>query len=72
MQAAVHRCSSEVDFMEKTSIPYPATINDDEMYEHAKSVGEALLGKANVQRIETLMAAEDFGYIVQLVFIRGR
>ncbi|OVA07101.1 Peptidase M20 [Macleaya cordata] len=47
-QAIVHRCSAVVDFMEDKLIPYPATVNDEKMYEHAKKVGEGLLGESNV------------------------
>ncbi|KAK1263823.1 IAA-amino acid hydrolase ILR1-like 7 [Acorus gramineus] len=47
-QALVHQCTAEVDFMEEKLKPYPATVNNEAMYEHAKSVGEALLGEANV------------------------
>ena len=30
-------------------MPYPATVNDEAMYKHAKSVGETLLGQPNVK-----------------------
>lgn len=34
-----------MDFMEDTMRPYPPTVNDDALYQHAKTVGEALPGK---------------------------
>ncbi|KDP36173.1 hypothetical protein JCGZ_08817 [Jatropha curcas] len=64
-QAAVHRCTASVDFMEETLKPYPATVNDEAMYEHAKRVGEVLLGKSNVQKMEAFMGAEDFSFYAQ-------
>ncbi|CAI0391462.1 unnamed protein product [Linum tenue] len=64
-QAAVHRCSGSVDFMTDTGRPYPATVNHREMYDHAKYVGEALLGKSNVKVIPPIMAAEDFSFYSQ-------
>ncbi|KAL6005372.1 IAA-amino acid hydrolase ILR1-like 7 [Asimina triloba] len=64
-QALVHRCTASVDFMENKLIPYPATVNDDAMYRHAKSVGEILLGEDNVQLSEMVMASEDFGFYTQ-------
>lgn len=65
LQASVHRCSATVDFMEKTMIPYPPTTNDQVMYEHAKRVGEALVGETNFAMAPVLMAAEDFGFYSQ-------
>ncbi|KAF8708715.1 hypothetical protein HU200_030097 [Digitaria exilis] len=35
-QAAVSRCTAAVDFMEEKLRPYPATVNDDAMYAHAR------------------------------------
>ncbi|KAI4967223.1 hypothetical protein ZWY2020_029474 [Hordeum vulgare] len=48
-QAAVHRCSASVDFMEETMRPYPAVVNAEGMYAHAKEVGGRLLGEGNVR-----------------------
>ncbi|KAF5181092.1 N-acetyldiaminopimelate deacetylase [Thalictrum thalictroides] len=64
-QAAVHRCTAVVDFMEDKLIPYPATVNDEAMYEHAKKVGESLLGEANVLVTPMTMGAEDFSFYSQ-------
>ncbi|KAL5710505.1 hypothetical protein ACHQM5_021058 [Ranunculus cassubicifolius] len=61
-QAAVHRCTAVVDFMEEKMIPYPATVNDDALYEHAKKVGHSLLGEPNVQLSPMTMGAEDFSF----------
>ncbi|XP_076941569.1 IAA-amino acid hydrolase ILR1-like 3 [Bidens hawaiensis] len=64
-QAAVQRCQAEVDFMEETRIPYPVTVNDEGMYEHAKTVAEIILGKPKVQLVPVTMGAEDFSFFTQ-------
>ncbi|CAK7341943.1 unnamed protein product [Dovyalis caffra] len=65
MQAAVHQCTASLDFMEEKMRPYPATVNDEAMYKHAKQVGEALLGESNVQLAPMSMGAEDFSFYSQ-------
>uniref|UniRef100_A0A5B7AIG0 Peptidase M20 dimerisation domain-containing protein n=2 Tax=Davidia involucrata TaxID=16924 RepID=A0A5B7AIG0_DAVIN len=64
-QATVHRCSATVDFMDEKLRPYPPTVNDEEMYEHGKRVGEILLGKPNVHLLPMGMGAEDFSFYSQ-------
>ncbi|TVU43961.1 hypothetical protein EJB05_03383 [Eragrostis curvula] len=64
-QAAVSRCIAVVDFMEEKLRPYPATVNDEAMYTHAKAVAESMLGEANVTLCPQFMAAEDFGFYAQ-------
>ncbi|XP_050230228.1 IAA-amino acid hydrolase ILR1-like 3 [Mercurialis annua] len=61
-QAVVHRCSASIDFMEEKMRPYPATVNDEAMYEHVKKTGEALLGESNVKPMKAFMGAEDFSF----------
>ncbi|RVW48068.1 IAA-amino acid hydrolase ILR1 [Vitis vinifera] len=41
--------------------------NDEELYEHAKRVGEILLGEPNVQLVPITMGAEDFSFYSQKV-----
>ncbi|RWW37136.1 hypothetical protein BHE74_00057789 [Ensete ventricosum] len=64
-QAAVHRCIASIDFMEKKLIPYPATVNDHQMYVHVKKVGENLVGEDNVHESPPTMGAEDFSFFSQ-------
>lgn len=64
-QASVHHCTAMVEFTENTRIPYPATVNDEGMYAHAKRVGEALVGEANVRYCPQTMGAEDFSFYSQ-------
>ncbi|KAF0912396.1 hypothetical protein E2562_014043 [Oryza meyeriana var. granulata] len=66
-QAAVNRCVAAVDFMEEKLRPYPATVNDEGMYAHAKAVAESMLGEANVTLSPKSMAAEDFGFYAQKI-----
>ncbi|KAF5945067.1 hypothetical protein HYC85_015295 [Camellia sinensis] len=40
-------------------------VNDEVLYEHAKGVGEVLLGKQNVQILPVTMGAEDFSFYSQ-------
>lgn len=67
LQAAVHRCTATVDFMEETARHYPPTINDKKMYDHVKDTGTMLLGKSNVLISPFIMAAEDFGFYSQRI-----
>nr|Q8H3C8.1 RecName: Full=IAA-amino acid hydrolase ILR1-like 8; Flags: Precursor [Oryza sativa Japonica Group]BAC20815.1 putative IAA amidohydrolase [Oryza sativa Japonica Group] len=61
-QAGVNRCAAAVDFLEEELRPYPATVNDDGMYGHAKAVAEAMLGEANVRVAARSMGGEDFAF----------
>ncbi|KAM7474168.1 hypothetical protein LguiB_021411 [Lonicera macranthoides] len=65
MQALVHQCTASVDFMLEKLRPYPPTVNDVPTYEHAKRVGEFLLGERNVKLIPQSMGAEDFSFYTQ-------
>ncbi|KAK6942560.1 Peptidase M20 [Dillenia turbinata] len=64
-QASVYHCSATVDFMEEKMRHYPATVNDEALYELAKHVGEALLGESNVVLKPPSMGAEDFSFYSQ-------
>ncbi|KAM3279862.1 hypothetical protein ACQJBY_046937 [Aegilops geniculata] len=66
-QAAVGRCKATVDFMEEEHRPYPATVNDEGIYTHAKVVAQSMLGEANVVLCPQFMAAEDFGFYAQKI-----
>uniref|UniRef100_A0ACD5WH92 Uncharacterized protein n=1 Tax=Avena sativa TaxID=4498 RepID=A0ACD5WH92_AVESA len=66
-QAEVGRCKATVDFMEEELRPYPPTVNDEDMYAHAKAVAEGMLGTENVRLCPQLMAAEDFGFYAQKI-----
>ncbi|KAM0863571.1 hypothetical protein ACQ4PT_044514 [Festuca glaucescens] len=63
--AIMNRCIATVDFMEEERRPYPATVNDEGMYDHARAVAGAMLGENNVKVTGPIMAAEDFSYYAQ-------
>ncbi|KAE8700936.1 IAA-amino acid hydrolase ILR1-like 4 [Hibiscus syriacus] len=65
MQAAVHQCSATVNFMEDKHMPHPVMANDEALYEHAKKVGNSLVGENNVHLIPITMGAEDFSFFAQ-------
>lgn len=66
LQSMVHQCTAEVDFMEVERRPYPATINDEGIYNHGRRVGMSLLGESNVQlRPRAEMGGEDFAFYAQ-------
>lgn len=62
MQASVHQCNATVDFMHEKMRPYPPTVIDEALYEHSKSVSEALVGEPNVYLLPMTMGAEDFSF----------
>ncbi|XP_003560269.1 IAA-amino acid hydrolase ILR1-like 3 [Brachypodium distachyon] len=66
-QAAVGRCAAAADFMEEELRPYPATVNDEAVYAHAKSVAEGMLGECNFRLCPQVMAAEDFGFYAEKI-----
>lgn len=66
-QALVGRCTAKVDFMEEELRPYPATVNDEGVYIHAKVVAESMLGETNMRLCPQVMAAEDFGFYAQKI-----
>ncbi|XP_047072925.1 IAA-amino acid hydrolase ILR1-like 3 [Lolium rigidum] len=66
-QAVVGRCMVTVNFMEEELRPYPATMNDEGVYSHAKAVAESMLGEANMRLCPQVMAAEDFGFYAQKI-----
>lgn len=62
LEAALRKCQAIIDFDEENNPPYPATINDDTLYHHVKTVGRLLLGPGNVHQAQTVMAGEDFAF----------
>ncbi|EEC81804.1 hypothetical protein OsI_25527 [Oryza sativa Indica Group] len=63
--ATVHRCTATVDFMEEERIPYPATVNDEGMYRHARAVAVDVLGEDGVKVGTPFMGGEDFAFYAQ-------
>ncbi|XP_010537042.1 PREDICTED: IAA-amino acid hydrolase ILR1-like 3 [Tarenaya hassleriana] len=61
-QAAVHRCNTHVDLLEKERTPYPAVVNDKRLHEHANKVSKLLVGPEKVKPGKKVMAGEDFAF----------
>lgn len=53
--------------MENTLIPYPVLKNHESIYNIAKSVGDRLLGAANMRMFTPAMGAEDFSFFSQKI-----
>ncbi|CAN0925643.1 IAA-amino acid hydrolase ILR1-like 1 [Linum grandiflorum] len=66
-QAAVHRCTSEVDFDGKEHPNIPPTINDDRIYELARRVSADLVGESNTKLSPSFMGSEDFAFYLDKV-----
>ncbi|KAJ9187607.1 hypothetical protein P3X46_003039 [Hevea brasiliensis] len=66
-QAAVHRCSSEIDFTGNENPTIPPTINDAKIYEHVRHVSIEQVGQENTQVAPTFMGSEDFAFYQEKV-----
>ncbi|XP_022985573.1 IAA-amino acid hydrolase ILR1-like 1 [Cucurbita maxima] len=61
-QAAVHRCTVEIDFLGKEHPTIPPTINNEKMYDHARRVSIEIVGKENTKVSPNFMGSEDFAF----------
>ncbi|KAJ4711183.1 putative IAA-amino acid hydrolase ILR1 [Melia azedarach] len=61
-QAAVHRCSAEVDFSGREHPTIPPTTNDERIYEHVRRVTTEVLGEENVKVAPSFTGSEDFAF----------
>lgn len=62
--ASAHGCTADVDFQ----ADYPVTVNDPDMWQHAKTVLAGLYGPDRVlERPDPIMGAEDFSYVLERV-----
>ncbi|KAF2325361.1 hypothetical protein GH714_027141 [Hevea brasiliensis] len=68
-QAAVHRCSSEIDFTGNENPTIPPTINDAKIYEHVRHVSIEQVGQENTQVAPTFMGSEDFAFYQEKYWI---
>ncbi|KAJ8773790.1 hypothetical protein K2173_008253 [Erythroxylum novogranatense] len=59
-QAAVHRCTSEIDFEGREHPILPPTINDARIYEHARRTSVSIVGEENIEVPPIFMGSEDF------------
>ncbi|KDP21295.1 hypothetical protein JCGZ_21766 [Jatropha curcas] len=66
-QAAVHRCSSEIDFTGNGNPTIPPTVNDVKIYEHVRRVSIDVVGEQNTQVAPAFMGSEDFAFYQEKV-----
>ena len=66
-QAAVHRCSAEIDFSGKEHPTIPPTINDEKIYEHVRLVSSEIVGEENTELAPSFMGSEDFAFYLDKV-----
>lgn len=66
-QAAVHRCSAEIDFLGKEHPTIPPTVNDDKIYEHVRRVSSEIVGEENIKLAPCFTGSEDFAFYLDKV-----
>ncbi|KAJ9709086.1 hypothetical protein PVL29_000859 [Vitis rotundifolia] len=66
-QAAVNRCSAEIDFSGMELPTIPPTINDGRIYEHARKVSSEMVGEENTKISPVCMGSEDFAFYLEKV-----
>lgn len=66
-QAAVHRCTAEIDFSGEGQTSIPPTINNERIYEHVRRISSEIVGDENTQLSHTFMGSEDFAFYLDKV-----
>lgn len=66
-QAAVHRCTAVVNFLEEHHPTIPPTVNDAHVYEHVHSVSSHIVGENNIFTAPPGMGSEDFAFYLDHV-----
>ncbi|XP_049404393.1 IAA-amino acid hydrolase ILR1-like 4 [Solanum stenotomum] len=66
-QAAVHRCTVEIDFDGRENPTLPPTINNEKIYEHARKVSKMIVGEENYKLAPSFMGSEDFSVFLEKV-----
>ncbi|KAF9623358.1 hypothetical protein IFM89_000847 [Coptis chinensis] len=66
-QAAVNRCTAEVDFPENEHPTIPPTINDEGVYQHVHQVSSHIVGEKNTLTAPSSMGSEDFAFYLNHV-----
>ena len=62
--AEAHECEAIVKY---PGNDYPPTVNDGEMWDFAKNIGNNMLGEENVNDLDAVMGGEDFAYYTEQV-----
>lgn len=66
-QAAVHRCSVEINFHGKEHPTLPPTVNDERIYELVRHVSSTIVGKQNTKLAPSFMGSEDFAFYLEKI-----
>ncbi|XP_058192907.1 IAA-amino acid hydrolase ILR1-like 4 [Rhododendron vialii] len=66
-QAAVHRCSADIDFVGREHPTLPPTVNDERIYEHVRQVSIMILGEESAKLAPSFMGSEDFSFYQEKV-----
>lgn len=66
-QAAVHRCSADIDFIGREHPTLPPTVNDERIYEHVRQVSIMILGEESAILAPSFMGSEDFSFYQEKV-----
>lgn len=61
-QAAVHRCTAEIDFSGEDHPTIPPTINDPGVYELVHRVSGEIVGEENIKLAPMFTGSEDFAF----------
>ena len=62
--AEAHECEAIVEY---PGNDYPPTVNDGDMWNFAKNIGNDMLGEENVNELDAVMGGEDFAYYTEKV-----
>ena len=62
--AEAHECEAIVEY---PGNDYPPTVNDGDMWDFAKNIGNNMLGEGNVNELDAVMGGEDFAYYTEQV-----
>lgn len=66
-QAAVHRCTAEIDFSGEEHPTIPPTINDPKVYELVHQVSREIVGEENISLAPMFTGSEDFAFYLNEV-----
>ncbi|URE28906.1 Iaa-amino acid hydrolase [Musa troglodytarum] len=66
-QAAVYRCTAEIEFLESEEPPIPPTVNDRAIHEYVQQVSREVVGEKKTRVAPQVMGSEDFAFFLEQV-----
>ncbi|RWW43020.1 hypothetical protein BHE74_00051362 [Ensete ventricosum] len=66
-QAAVYRCTAEIEFLESEEPPIPPTVNDRAIHEYVQQVSREVVGEKKTRVAPQVMGSEDFAFFLEEV-----